>query len=155
MNERTHFFIKNIPLTLYTKGLMLVVCERWVKDGNRLIHIDPKFFWPKRHFFRILDGLLNRGSLRVASPLSAAGSQSGILSPTDSNCNWNLNWNWQTQAVCGTWLYNCLKSTCFLWTYASAPNSTTSTGQSDIPISSTGYTYFAVPLLIYTSASLD
>ena len=26
------------------------------------------------------------------SPLSGAGSHSGILSPTDSNCNWNCNW---------------------------------------------------------------
>ena len=30
------------------------------------------------------------------------------------------------QDVCGTWLYNCLTSTYFLWAYASAPNSTTS-----------------------------
>ena len=34
-------------------------------------------------------GLLNRGSLRAQSPLSAASSQFGILSPTDSNSNWN------------------------------------------------------------------
>ena len=32
------------------------------------------------------------------------------LTPTD----------WPTQAVCGTWLYFCLMSTCFLWAYASA-----------------------------------
>ena len=82
-----------------------------------------------------------------------ADSHAGILSPTDSNCNWNSNW--LTQAVCGTWLYDCLTSTCFLWAYASAPNSTTSTGQGDIPISSTGCTCFAVLLLIYTGASLD
>ena len=43
-----------------------------------------------------------------------------------------------TQAVYGTWLYNCLMPTCFLWAYTSAPNSTTSTGQGDIPTSSTG-----------------
>ena len=36
-----------------------------------------------------------------------------------------------------------MTSTCFLWAYASAPNSTTSTGQGDIPISSTGCTCFA------------
>ena len=45
-----------------------------------------------------------------------ADSHAGILSPTDSNSNWN----WLTQAVCGTWLYNCLTLTCFLWAYASA-----------------------------------
>ena len=72
--------------------------------------------------------------------------------------NWLQLWlklNWLTQAVCGTWLYNCLTSTCLLWAYASAPNSTTSTGQGDIPISSTGCTCFAFLLLIYTGASLD
>ena len=76
--------------------------------------------------------------------------------------NWiqlRLEVNWLelqlTQAVCGTWLYNCLTSTCFLWAYASAPNSTTSTGQGDIPISSTGCTCFAVLPLIFTDASLD
>ena len=48
-----------------------------------------------------------------------------------------------THAVCGTWLYNCLRPTCFLWTYASASNSTMSTGQGFIPISLTGCTCFA------------
>ena len=60
-----------------------------------------------------------------------------------------------TRTVCGTWLYNCLSSTCFMCAYASAPNSTTSTGQSDILISWTGCTCFAVLLLICTGASLD
>ena len=59
---------------------MLVVCERWVGDGDRLL------FWPRplQHFFLILVGLLNRGSLRAQNPLSAADSQFGILYPTDS-----------------------------------------------------------------------
>ena len=39
----------------------------------------------QQYFFLILAGLLNRGSLRAQSPLSAAGSQFGILSPTDSS----------------------------------------------------------------------
>ena len=35
MNERTNALLyKNILLTLYSKGLMLVVCERWVGDGT-------------------------------------------------------------------------------------------------------------------------
>ena len=64
-NERTKTLLyKDIPLTIYSKGLMLVVCERWVEDGDR--HIDPKFFSrPQQHFFLILAGLLNRGSLRA------------------------------------------------------------------------------------------
>ena len=55
-------------------------------------------------------GLLNRGSLRTASPLSGAGSHCLELQlqliPT--------NWLQLTQAVCDTRLYNCLTSTCFL-----------------------------------------
>ena len=50
-------------------------------------------------------GLLNRGSLRTASPLSGAGSHCLEL-----QLELQL-----TQAVCGTWLYNCSMSTCFLW----------------------------------------
>ena len=68
-----------------------------------------------------------------------------------SNCDWNS----LPQTVCGTWLYNCLMPTYFLWAYASAPNSTTSTGQGDIPTSSTGCTCLSILLLIYTGASLD
>ena len=64
---------------------MLVECERWVGDKDRLL------FWPK--FFLAHSStassswlvLLNRGSLRAQSPLFAAGSHSGILSSTDSN----------------------------------------------------------------------
>ena len=60
------------------------------------------------------------------------------------NSNWLelTHWLELTQAVCGTWYYNCLTSTLFLWAYSSAPNSTTSTGQGDIPIPSTGGTCF-------------
>ena len=45
MNETNTLLYNNIPLTLYSKGLMFLVCERWVGDGGRLIHIDPKFLW--------------------------------------------------------------------------------------------------------------
>ena len=61
-----HLLYKNIPLTLYSKGFMLVLCERWVGDGDTMQHIDPKFFSrPHQHFFLILAELLNRGSLRA------------------------------------------------------------------------------------------
>ena len=46
-------------------------------------------------------------------------------------------------------------STFFLRAYASAPNSTTSTGQGDTPISSTRWICFATLPLIYTGTSLD
>ena len=38
MNEQTHFFMRNIYHTLFSKGLMLVVCERWARDGDRLLY---------------------------------------------------------------------------------------------------------------------
>ena len=68
-----------------------------------------------------------------------------VLTPRASYLQLRLELNWPqlTQAVSGTWLYNCLTTTCFLWAYASTPNSTTFTGQGDIPISSTGCTCFA------------
>ena len=112
-DERTNTLLyKNIPLTLYSKGLMLVVCERWVGDGDRLLHIDPKFFWPYQHFFRILAGLLSRGSLRAQALCLEM-----VLTLLASNLQLELQ---LPQAVFGTWLYNCLTSTCFLWAYASA-----------------------------------
>ena len=100
MNERIHFFLKNISLTLYSrKGDVSCV---WEMSGDK----DRLLYWPK--FFLAHSsssssswlGLLNCGSQRAQSPLSAAGSHSGILSPTDSN-------------RLGTWLYYCLTSTCF------------------------------------------
>ena len=97
-------------------------------------------------------GLLNRGSLRAQALCLEL-----VLTPRASylQLRQELNWNWLNQAVCDTWLYNCLTLTCFQWAYASRPNSTTSKGQGDIPISSTGCTCFALLLLIYTRASLD
>ena len=41
MNKRTLFFLKYFSHTFLSKGLMLVVCERWVGDRNRLL------YWPK------------------------------------------------------------------------------------------------------------
>ena len=78
------------------------------------------------------------------SPLSRAGSHSAsMLSPTATAIRTLcLELTTTDQAVCDTWLYDCLTTTCFLWAYASAPNSTSSTGQGDIPISSTGCTCF-------------
>ena len=81
-----------------------------------------------------------------------ADSHASILSPTGT---WTrIDWLkpsvapgyiivWHSPASCGC-------------THLSpSPNSTTSTGQGDIPISSTGCTYFAVLPFIYAGASLD
>ena len=76
---------------------MLVVCERWVGDGDRLLHID-------QHFFLILAG--------VAQPWVTEGPKPSV-------------WRWLSlqylvpnslqlaQTTAGTWLYNCLTFTCF------------------------------------------
>ena len=61
------------------------MCERWVGDGDRLLHIEPSSFDHSSTSFSSWLRLLNRGSLRAQSPLSAAGVHFGILSPTDSN----------------------------------------------------------------------
>ena len=77
MNEQTHFFIKiylsRFILERVNVGCVWEMSWRW---GQTTI-------LTQQYFFLILVGLLNRGSLRAQSPLSAAGSQFGILSPTD------------------------------------------------------------------------
>ena len=130
---------------------MLVVCERWVGDGGQ-----TATYWP--NVLLTIAALLSHSGWAAQpwvteGPPSAAGSQFGILSPTDPNCNWN----WLTQAVCGTWLHNCPMSpaSCGRTHLPPSPNSITSTGQGDIPISSTGCTCFTVLPLISTGASLD
>ena len=60
---------------------MLVMCERWVGDGNRRLHIDPKFLCIIAALLPYSAGLLNRGP-EGPSPLSGASSHYGILSPT-------------------------------------------------------------------------
>ena len=99
MNERTHFFIK-ISLTLYSrKGD--VCCVRDELETGTDCSIDPSSSCDHSSTSSSSwQGLLNRGSLRAPSPLSAAGSQFGILSSTDS------------KRLC-TWLYYCLTFTCF------------------------------------------
>ena len=161
INERTHFFIKiylsHFILERVAKGLMLVMCERWAGDGDRLQHIDPKVFSrPKQHFFLWAD---QPEVAEGPSPLSGAGSHSGILSPTGTATRTptatatrtvltrtlpRTPSAWLTQVVCGIWLYNCWSSTCFLWAYASAAITTTSTSQGDIRIYSTGCTCFLI-----------
>ena len=108
-NKRTntHLYKDIISHTLYSKGLMLVVCDRCVGDGDRQLHIDSNSSDNSSTSFSSRLGLLNRGSLRAQSPLSAAGSHN--LSPTDSNCN--CNWNWPKPSV--SCLYFCLTSSFF------------------------------------------
>ena len=115
-NEHT-YLEKYTSHTLFSKGLWKgcerVLCERWVGDGTDCNILTPS----------------SSGQSSTSSSFCWA-AQSGILRAqalcwelvlTASNCNSNsnkltpTNWLQLTQAVCGTGLYNCLTSTCFLW----------------------------------------
>ena len=121
-NEQTRFFI-NIYLSHFILERVDVSCV-WEVSWRRG---QTATYWPQ--VLLTIAALLSHSSRATQpwgtegpSPLSGDGSYSaGILSPTDSNSNCNSNWlsDWQTQAVCGTWLYF-FTSTCFLWAYASA-----------------------------------
>ena len=153
MNERTHFFIK-IYVSNFIRKVWCWLCVRDELETGTDCFILTQI--SSDNSFTSFVSWLGCSTVGHWGPQALslqADSQTDILSPTDSNCNWNSNW--LTQAVCGNWLYNCLKSTCFLWAYASAPNSTTSTGQGDMAISSIERTCFAVLLLIYAGTSLD
>ena len=76
-DEGIHFFRKiylsHFILERVAKRLMLVMRERWVGDGNRLPHIDPKFLCIIAALLLHSAGLLNRVP-EDPSPLSGAGS---------------------------------------------------------------------------------
>ena len=78
MNERTNTLLyKNIiSHTLFLKGWRLLSVREELETGQTAI-------LTQQYLFLVLAGLLNRGSLWAQSPLSAVGSQFGILSPTD------------------------------------------------------------------------
>ena len=154
MNERTHLFIK-IYLSLIILERIDVGCV-WEVSWRQG---QTATYWPK--VLQTIAALLPHSG-RAAQPWVTEGPKpSGCRRFSRANLVPNL-FQLQlelqlTQAVCGTWLYNCLTFTCFLWRTHLPPslNSTTSIGQDDIPISSTGCTCFAVLPLIYTGASLD
>ena len=108
--------------TLFSKGLRKG--WYWLCVRGELEMEWTATYWPQvpltiAVFLPHSAGLLNRGR-EGPSPLSGAGSHYGILSPTTTGTHC-LELNSAclelqlTQAVCGTWLYNCLSSTCFLW----------------------------------------
>ena len=146
MNEHTSLE-KYTSHTLFSKGLqksceMVDVGYAWKVSWRRRATTT---YWPQVPL--TTEALLSHSGWvapvgpQGPSTLSRTGSYSDIWSSTGTATRTELV---RTQAVCGTWLYNCLRSTCFLWAYASAPNSITSTGQGDIPISSIGCTCFLI-----------
>ena len=87
-------------------------------------------------------GLFNRGPWWPSSR-SGAGSHAGILSPK--------LWLQLTRTSCGTGLYNCLTSTCFLWTSHLHPTQPVYS-QGYLLISSTGFTYYLHRCISYLTA---
>ena len=151
MNERTHFFIKNTSHSLYER--VDVGCV-WEVSWRR---VQTATYWPKA--LLTIAALLSHFGW-VTRPWVTEGPKFSVYQLFS---RWHLVPNWLqlqlelTQAVCCTLLYYCLRPTasCGRTHLPPSPNSTTFTGQGDIPISSTGCTWFAVLMLIYTGASLD
>ena len=152
MNERTHFFRKIYPshfiFERVAKGLRKGWCWLCVRgeletgtDCYILIESSSGHSRTSSSFCWDAQPWVTEGP----SPLSGAGSHSaGILTPTATgirtpNClelnriDWNSNSNWLKPSVAPDYI--------IVW-HPPAPNSTTSTGQGDIPISLTGCTYF-------------
>ena len=86
-NERTNTLLyKNISLTLYSRKGWCWLCVRdELETGTDWYILTPSSSDHSSTSSSFWLGLLNRGSLRAQSPLSAAGSHFGILSPTDSS----------------------------------------------------------------------
>ena len=103
-DERTHFFRKNIPLTLYSKGLqkgyVWEVSWRLNKDRNIWPPVPPS-----------LAALLSRPAGLLNPRPWGLSSLLGLVL-TASNCNNWLQTNWTS---CRTGLDHCLTTTCFLW----------------------------------------
>ena len=135
MNEQKHFFIRIYLLHFIQKGWCWLCMIGELETGTDSHILTQSSSDHSSISFAPWMGFSTVGHWGPQALSLQADSHAGILSPTDSNCKWNSNW---------------LKPSC---ANASAPNSTTSTGQSDILISSTGCTCFAVLPLIYTGAS--
>ena len=143
--------------TLFLEGLRKG-CERvdvgYVREGswrrNRLPYVNPKFLCIIAALLPHSAGLLNR-SPEGPSPLSGAGSHCGTLSPTATGTRIVTATRTELclprtptyQTVCGTRLYICLRPPASRGLLV-CTEFNPSTGQGDIPISSTGCTFFLI-----------
>ena len=110
------------------------MCMRWLGDWTDSNILTPSSSDYSSTFFLILLGC-STGGPEGPSPLLGAGSH--------CNSNFNCNWLQLTRTLCGTGLYNCLTSTCFLWA-SHLHRIQPVHGQSYILISSTGCTCFSI-----------
>ena len=122
MNERTHFFIKKYTShTLFSKGLRkgwCWLCERGELETGTDCHILTQSSSDQSSTsFSSWLGCSTEGHWGPKTSVWKLILTLASCPPTDSTSNWNSNW--LPQVFCGTWLYNCLTFTCFLWAYAS------------------------------------
>ena len=129
-DEWTHFFRKIYLSHFMWKGCERVVCERWVGDWTNYNIFTPSSSDYSSISFLILLGCSTEGP-ESPSPLLGAGSHCLEL-----QLELQL-----TRTACGTGLYHCLTSTCFLWA-SHLHRIQPVHGQVYILISSTGCTCF-------------
>ena len=130
-DERTQFFRK-IYLSLYSKGLRKVMCEKWVGDW-----IKTATYWPSA--LLALAAFLSRSPGLLNLPLLGPGSHSS---------NWNTDftlWSPTDWLPVAPGSYYCLTSTCFLWSHNS---------HSIQPVDSQGYPPISSPGCTCISDSL-
>ena len=152
-NERTNTLLhKNIPLTFYSRKGWCWLCVRGeLEMGTDYYILTPSSSNHSSTSFAFWLGCLTVGHW---GPKPSVWSWFSLCWHPISNWNWNSNWP-KLSVAPGYIIVSHPPASCGRTHLPPSLNSTTSTGQGDIPISSTGCTCFAVLLLIYTGAFLD
>ena len=119
------------------------MCERWVGDWTYCNILTPCSSNYSSTSFLILLGCSTGGPEGSTPFWELVLSASNCNLNFNCNSNFNCNWLQLTELVCGTGLYNCLSSTCFLWT-SHLHRIQPVHGQGYILISSTRCTCFSI-----------
>ena len=112
-DEWTHFLRK-----IYLSHFIIKGCERVVKGLSVRGELETEqtaTYWPP---VPLTLAALLFSFYRAAQPgvlRAQALCWELVLNALNGNSNFNCNWLQLTQAVCVTWLYNCLTPTCILW----------------------------------------
>ena len=120
-NEQTNTLLcKNIPLTLYSRKGWCFLCVRGeLETGTDCYILTQSSSDHSSTSFAFWQGCSTVGHWGPQALSLQADSHAGILSPNWLQLELELELtDWLPQAICGTWLYNCLMPTCFLWVYA-------------------------------------
>ena len=152
-NERTHFFIKIYLSHFIWKGWCWLCVRGELETGTDIL--TPSSSDHSSTSFAFWLGCSTRGHW---GPKPSVWSWFSFCWHPVPNRNWNSN----SLTDCpkppvapGYIIVSCPPASCWRTHLPPSQNSTTFTGQGDIPISSTRCTCFAVLPLIYTGASLD